>query len=78
VDFGVFIMKLIGMLLFMIFSLFFNLAYAAGGPDFSGLTAQVDWTTAIAALLLVMGGLAGVYIVWTGGSLILAKLKRGG
>jgi len=71
-------MKLIQMLFFTILALLCNLASAAGGPDFSGLTAQVDWTTAIAALLLVMGGLAGVYIVWTGGSLILAKLKRGG
>ena len=72
-------MKLIQMLFLTILSLLCNIAFAAGtGPDFSGLTAQVDWTTAIAALLLVMGGLAGVYIVWTGGSLILAKLKRGG
>lgn len=47
----------------------------AAGPDFSGLTSQIDWTTAIAAILLVMGGLAGVYIVMKGGDLILTKLR---
>jgi len=72
-------MKKIHLFLLACLMMLTNIAFAAGtGPDFSGLTAQVDWTTAIAALLLVMGGLAGVYIVWTGGSLILAKLKRGG
>jgi len=49
----------------------------AVGADFSSLTAAVDFGTAIAALLLVMAGLAGVYIVWTGGSLVIGKLKAG-
>jgi len=49
----------------------------ATGPDFTGMTGQIDWTTAIAAVLLVMGGLAGVYVVMTGGSLILSKLRGG-
>lgn len=49
----------------------------AAGPDFSTLTASVDFSTAIAAILLVMAGLAGVYIVMKGGSLILSKLRGG-
>jgi hypothetical protein len=52
-----------------------GVASATTGPDFSGLTSQVDWTTAIAAILLVMGGIASVYIVMKGGSLILSKLR---
>lgn len=47
----------------------------AAGPDFTGLTSQIDWSTAIAAILLVMGGLGGVYVVMKGGSLILSKLR---
>ncbi len=49
----------------------------AAGPDFTGMTSQVDWTTAIAAILLVAGGLAGVYVVLTGSGLINQKLKKG-
>jgi hypothetical protein len=52
-------------------------AHAAGGPDFTGMTGQIDWTTAIAALLLVAGGLAGVYVVMTGSGLINQKIKSG-
>lgn len=56
--------------------------FAAGsafavGPDFTGMTGQIDWTTAIAALLLVSGGLAGVYVVLTGSGLINGKIKSG-
>ena len=53
----------------------FALPVLAAGPDFTGLTGQIDWSTAIAAILLVMGGLAGVFIVMKGGDLILAKLR---
>lgn len=49
----------------------------AVGPDFSGMTSQIDWTTAIAALLLVAGGLAGIYVVLTGSTLINGKLAKG-
>lgn len=52
-----------------------SLPALAAGPDFTGLTGQIDWSTAIAAILLVMGGLAGVYIVMKGGDLILTKLR---
>lgn len=49
----------------------------AAGPDFSGMTGQIDWTTTIAAILLVAGGLAGIYVVLTGSGLINQKLKKG-
>lgn len=51
-------------------------AYAAA-PDFTGMTGQIDWTTAIAAILLVSGGLAAVYVVLTGSGLINGKIKKG-
>lgn len=50
----------------------------AAAPDFTTLTAAVDWSTAIAAILLVMAGLAGVFIVSGGGSMILDKIRRKG
>lgn len=46
----------------------------AAAPDFSSLTGAVDYSTAIAAILLVMAALAGVAIVWKGGKLILRAL----
>lgn len=49
----------------------------AAPPDFSGMTGQVDWTTAIAAILLIAGGLAGVYVILTGTGLINGKLAKG-
>lgn len=49
----------------------------AAGPDFSGMTGQIDWTTATAAILLVAGGLAAVYVVMTGSGLINSKIKSG-
>jgi hypothetical protein len=49
----------------------------AAAPDFSSLTAAVDYSTAITAVLLVAAGLAGVYIVIAGIRLILPMLKGG-
>lgn len=49
----------------------------AAPPDFTGMTSQIDWSTAIAAILLVAGGLAGVYLVLTGTGLINGKLAKG-
>ena len=54
-----------------------SLVANAAAPDFSTLTAAVDFSTVITAILLVMAGLAGVYIVWVGGGMILTKLKAG-
>lgn len=49
----------------------------AVGPDFTGMTGQIDWTTATAAILLVAGGLAALYVVFTGSGLINSKIKGG-
>lgn len=46
-------------------------------PDFTGMTGQIDWTTATAAILLVAGGLAALYVVFTGSGLINSKIKGG-
>lgn len=43
-------------------------------PVFTSLTSAVDYSTAIAAILLVFAALAGVAIVWKGGKLILRAL----
>lgn len=48
---------------------------SAAGPDFSPLTSSVDYSTAIIAILAVMAGLAGVYIVMSAGSLILERIR---
>lgn len=53
------------------------MAAFATGPDFTGMTGQIDWTTATAAILLVAGGLAAVYVVMTGSGLINSKIKSG-
>jgi len=47
----------------------------AVAPDFTSLTASIDFSTAISAILLVMAALAGVYIIMKGGDLILSKLR---
>jgi hypothetical protein len=49
----------------------------AEAPDFTSLTSAIDFSTAVTAVLLVMAGLAGVYIVMAGGNLILSRLRRG-
>jgi hypothetical protein len=50
-------------------------AFAGTAPDFTSLTTAVDYTTAVAAILLVAAGLAGVYIVMAGIKLILPMIK---
>ncbi len=40
----------------------------------SDLAAQVDFSTALSAILTIMAALAGVFIVTRGGSLILSKI----
>jgi uncharacterized integral membrane protein len=47
----------------------------AAAPDFTSLTTAVDYSTAIAAILLVAAGLAGVGIVMAGIKLILPMIK---
>jgi hypothetical protein len=43
----------------------------------SDLAAQVDFSTAISAILTIMAALAGVFIVTRGGALILSKITGG-
>lgn len=54
-------------------AIFSTLGFAAP-PDFSSLTASVDYSTAISSILLVMASLVSVAIVWKGGKLILRAL----
>lgn len=55
-----------------------NAAYAVTTPpDYTTLTSSVDYSTTTAAVLLIMAGLAGVYILLAGGAMILAKIKGG-
>jgi hypothetical protein len=57
-------------------AVFANPAYALP-PDFSSLTASIDYSSVITAMLAIMAALAGVYIVSGGGSMILSKLRGG-
>ena len=45
--------------------------------DLTSLTASVDFSTATAAILLVFAALAGVYIAWKAGKMVLTALKGG-
>lgn len=49
----------------------------AVGPDLSGMTGAIDWSTTTAAVLTIAGGLAGVYVVVKATQLVLARIKRG-
>ncbi|MCL2875466.1 MAG: hypothetical protein FWF12_04050 [Betaproteobacteria bacterium] len=52
-------------------------ALAQTAPDFSGMTSQIDWSPVTAAILLIGGGLAGVYVIVKGVQIILARLGGG-
>lgn len=71
----VFLMKKIS-LIFALFLAFLAPQAFAVPPDFSTLTAAVDFSTVITALLGIMASLAGVYIVMRGGSMVLQKIRR--
>jgi hypothetical protein len=47
----------------------------ATSPDFTSLTSAVDFTTVIAAVLLVAAAIAGVDIVIKGAKIILRALR---
>jgi hypothetical protein len=49
----------------------------AAAPDFTTLTAAVDFSTVITATLSILASLAGVYIIWKGGKMILRAIKGG-
>lgn len=44
--------------------------------SYTALTGAVDWTVAIAAVLLIMGGVAGFIVVWKGGQKIIQAVKN--
>lgn len=58
------------------FSLIPQAAYAVP-VDLTTLTAAVDFSTAITAILLVAAALAGVYIAWKAAKMVLAALRGG-
>lgn len=53
---------------------FVSFSAHAEPPSFTSLTSAVDYSTAIAAVLLVFAGIAGIAIVWKGGKLILRAM----
>jgi len=52
-------------------------ALAQTSPDFSGMTDQIKWDTAVTAILVIAGGLAGVYVVVKGARMIISMLRGG-
>lgn len=48
----------------------------AAGPDFSTLTAAVDFSTVQTAIMGVFATIAGIYVIIRGGGLVLSKIRR--
>lgn len=63
----------IGLLFGLVLTLFGLSAYAAG-PDYATLTAAVDFSTLITALMALFVAMAGVGIVAKGGSFLVRKI----
>lgn len=57
-----------------LFMMAFGLDAYADPPNFSTLTAAVDFSTATAAVLTVFAAVAVVYIVMRGGRMILSAI----
>lgn len=57
----------------MLFSISSTFAFAVP-VDLTSITNAVDFTTVIAAVLLVAAALAGVYVAWKGVEIILVSL----
>lgn len=70
-------MKLFSMLFITLFSMLFGQSVFALPPDFTTLTAAVDFSTVITAVLGIFAALASVYIVVAGGRMILTRLRAG-
>jgi len=47
----------------------------AAAPDFTTLTAGVDYSTVGPALLAVAVLISGVYVIWKGAKMILSAIK---
>lgn len=63
----------IGLLFGLVLTLFGLSAYAAA-PDYTTLTAAVDFSTLISALMALFVTMAGVGIVAKGGSFLVRKI----
>ena len=63
----------IGLLFGLVLTLFGLSAYAAA-PDYTALTAAVDFSTLITALMALFVAMAGVGIVAKGGSFLVRKI----
>mgnify|MGYP000350112333 CR=1 FL=1 len=48
----------------------------AVGPDFSVLTTAIDLSTVAAGVLSTMAAIAGIVVVFRGGSMIISALRR--
>lgn len=48
----------------------------AVAPDLTALTAAVDFSTTITAVLGIMAALAGVYVIMKAGSLVLSRIRK--
>ena len=49
----------------------------AAPVDLTALSASVDFSTAIVAILAACGALMGVYIAWKAASMVIAAVRRG-
>ncbi len=50
-------------------------AFAAGGPDFSGLTGAVDFSTLVAAVIAIGANVLLVYVAFKGAKIIISAVK---
>lgn len=56
---------------------FFASVASAAPVDYTSLTSSVDFSTTIAAILLVSAALMGIYIAWKGAKMIIHAVKGG-
>lgn len=68
--------RFISMLFVAMLGLFSGSVFAVP-VDLTSLTASVDFSTTITAILLVAAALAGVYIAWKAAKMVLGALKGG-
>lgn len=54
---------------------FFGMAAHAAAPDYTTLTTAVDFTAVGAAILVVLAAVAGLYVLWRGGKMIVSAIK---
>ncbi|MEN7430300.1 hypothetical protein VA599_06040 [Chromobacterium sp. TRC.1.1.SA] len=67
--------KLVALSIVPVLSFAAGPAKAAGGPDLTALSGQVDFTTTIAAVLAISGLLAGLYIAIKASKTVLGMIR---